>query len=1668
MNGSIDFTGGQNATARGFVWGATTAYGATTTESDSFDVGSFSTNVTGLSVGTTYHYRAYATNPIGTSYGVDAQFTVYAISSWGSFGSGNGQFNSPRDITVDSSGNTYVLDSNNQRIEKFDASGKYVTQFQTHYSDPNNNFPGPVAVDSLGNVYVGDVTNGHVQVFSSSGTYIRQFANYGSGNGQLGFNFLGIAVDSAGNVYVSDTANSRVEKFNSSGSYVTQWGTVGPGNGQFIGTFGITTDSLGNVYVADQSNHRIQKFDSSGTYITQWGSSGSGNGQFPDAENLTTDSSGNVYVVDHSLNRIQKFTSTGTYITQWGGVFGTGDGQFRNPSGIAIDSSGTVYVADTSNNRIQKFSFSYSTPTVSSVAASSVTQSSVTLNGAIDSTGGKNITTRGFVWGTTTAYGATTTESGSFSNGSFSTNLSSLTVGTTYHYKAYATNPQGTSYGTDAQFTLYIQGSIDEGGQNGVAIDNSGYIYVARSNYTINRLTPSGAYSNIFIQSTYGSADGQFEQITGIAFDSSGNMYVTDSNTEYLQKFDSSGNFITKWGGQGSGDTQFQQPTDLTISKSNGNVYVLDRNTGNGVREFSPSGVFITRWGSLGSGNGQFLYPSGITTDSLGNVYVADNGNNRVQKFDSSGTYITQWGSYGSGNGQFSGPFGITTDSLGNVYVSDYNNSRIEKFDSSGNYITQITGNTGEGKTLLGPTHIAIDNSNTLYVAGYDTLTSRSFQQFSLSYSVPAVDTVSATLMTSINATLNGYVVKDGGHPVTTRGFVWGLTTTYGATTTEVGSFGTQTFSSIISFASPCGTTYHYRAYAINSLGLTYGNDTTFTSPCALYWFSDGSDTDWYSASNWYLDPEHTTPYNDIPGWSDIVIIEGTYTPVVNVDNGLAVSYIDAIPGITFHSDNGGAINGVTITGNVTFTGSVHSDGTVIGTSTFRDTSTNGNCDNGGGTVVGTAIFRDSSSESCGGTITGKAFFHDTSFNEQDLHAPTISFDDSSYNDGSITSLSVMFNGSSYNHYGEIASQSITFNDSSSNMYGSIDNDVTFNNDSYNDGNIAPSAITIFNDRSYNYSWDSAYIPGIAKFMYASSSVMTLSNGMNWGGGNYDDYTMNVGSDGVPITSWIFNGTSENHNYIWGQGTFNDQSINQDCVNVAIFNGDSSEDSSGGCFGQTAIRQYTSDATTTRSFIQNGTWNVIANGAYVDINGASFDGSTIFTTLNGGRFSPVHTDCINPLTGSGLTYLLSATTTATCTIGANGVTLDGEGFALNGNVVGDASTNSSSDGYSFALQNITVNGTVSSNGAFEAGNGGSITIATSTVGAVSANGAGATNRGGNGGTITIWNSLPIASSTPVTAIGGNSDGCEYGGNGGTVTITNSGFDQNTISVAKGTGGNHVWCHSSGIQSTSGSSNVSGVYTSPGSHGGNPGSNPTTPSTPTPTHSQSTGGGSVGPGGIFNVLPPVVPVGKLDLKPLPAFGETTGTKKGDTRFSFIDNVQKFLFAPLSVTTDKAITTYLNSVGITHDQDLVSLRTTPIAIKKDILGLFSVTTSLIPQKTPTGWKTSTAPLTTYLASNKDQPLSQSVTVLPHSTLTVTFTPGTKRTPEGTFNGEQVTFTKSGKSYTTTITVPTTPGTYILKSPGSPLPLTIVVPRPKVATAPVSKPVIPTFFSWLRNIF
>ena len=184
------------------------------------------------------------------------------------------------------------------------------------------------------------------------------------------------------------------------------------------------------------------------------------------------------------------------------------------------------------------------------------------------------------------------------------------------------------------------------------------------------------------------------------------------SEYRYIQKFDSDGNFITKWGSIGIDEGQFIHPHGIAVDNL-GNVYVADEAKPS-IQKFDGNGVFIKEWGSKGTAIGNLsskIEHVGIDLD--GNVFVVDYGHYKINKFDSNGDFLTSIGSKGKSDGRFLRPWGIAFDQKGNFYVTDRDNHRISFFNPSGEFVSKLS----EDESLFPHLHgIAIDHSNNVYV----------------------------------------------------------------------------------------------------------------------------------------------------------------------------------------------------------------------------------------------------------------------------------------------------------------------------------------------------------------------------------------------------------------------------------------------------------------------------------------------------------------------------------------------------------------------------------------------------------------------------------------------------------------------------------------------------------------------------------------------------------------------------------------------------------------------------------------------------------------------------------------------------------------------------------------------------------------------------------------
>ena len=231
------------------------------------------------------------------------------LRSFGSKGSGHGQFNGPRGVAVDDDGNILVVDENNHRIQKFTSHVNFITAVGKRENKPLE-FNNPV----------------------------------------------GIAIHPLNKkVYITECGNHRVQILNPDLTFSSSFGSRGRGNGQFQYPWDVAFDSTGNVYVADARNHRIQVFTAEGEYLRKFGNEGSGNGELNLPSGIATDTDNVLYVTEYKNYRVSVFTCEGKFLTSFGSQ-GSGPGQFNKPCGVAVDKNGVVYVSDSGNNRVLNYS----------------------------------------------------------------------------------------------------------------------------------------------------------------------------------------------------------------------------------------------------------------------------------------------------------------------------------------------------------------------------------------------------------------------------------------------------------------------------------------------------------------------------------------------------------------------------------------------------------------------------------------------------------------------------------------------------------------------------------------------------------------------------------------------------------------------------------------------------------------------------------------------------------------------------------------------------------------------------------------------------------------------------------------------------------------------------------------------------------------------------------------------------------------------------------------------------------------------------------------------------------------------------------------------------------------------------------------------------------------
>ncbi len=663
-------------------------------------------------------------------------------------------FNHPNGIFVDSQGNIFVADTENNVIRKINASDGIINTIAgggvgdgLPATQAKLFFPFRSKRDSAGNLYIADSLHDRIRVVNADGI-ISTFA----GNGIQGYGGDGgpateaeldnpsdIIFDAAGNVYISDTNNDRVRRVDASTGVITTFagGGVGDGsdplNAYLDDPENITVDSNGNIYISDSGNHRIRIINASSGAISTIAGNGregyEGDGgpaveaelDTPEGLSLNADETSLFFAElgNHVIRKVDLNTGIISTVAGDGHDGSRGDGgpalqaELSNPDGVCVDRLGNLYIADTGNYRIRKIDAT--TGMITSVAGTG--QSGDGADGAQAFLAPIGFIHSIYVDSDINLYIADQTyhrirRINGDGEGGFTTMTNIVGTG--------IPGFNGDGNLTDEEKQLHYP--------ENVFVDSAGKIYIADSRNHRLRVVEGNMISTIAGNGDANSSgdggpatDASLNHPTGVTMDDDGNIYITDNQSNLIRKIDSSG-IITTIAGGGIGDNlpaqnaKIDHPSGLEFD-SQGNLAIIDT-LNHRIRKVDLSTGIITTVAGTGnegfSGEGaaateaDLSYPLDIAFDESDNLYIVDSGNEIIRKVDAATGLITTiagtvntYGYTGDG-GQatvalLDSPLSVSISPDGNLFIADVYNEAIRKIDTTSGIITTFAGGNGPG-----------------------------------------------------------------------------------------------------------------------------------------------------------------------------------------------------------------------------------------------------------------------------------------------------------------------------------------------------------------------------------------------------------------------------------------------------------------------------------------------------------------------------------------------------------------------------------------------------------------------------------------------------------------------------------------------------------------------------------------------------------------------------------------------------------------------------------------------------------------------------------------------------------------------------------------------------------------------------------------------------------
>jgi len=528
------------------------------------------------------------------------------------------------------------------------------------------------------------------------------------------------------------------------------------------------------------------------------------------------------------------------------------------------------------------------TPTVTLVSVTGVTQTAATSGGNVTSDGNATVTARGVVWSAnanpTTADSKTSDGTGT---GSFSSSIAGLTRATTYHLRAYATNSSGTGYSSDATFTTLPDlpvvtttaasgissvaasagGNVTDDG--GGTITARGVVWSTAANpTTADSKTSDGTGTGSFASSLTGLVAQTTYHIRAYATNSGGTAYGSDVSFTTLAPAVptvtlTSASSITKSTASAGGTVTDDGGASVTArgvvwgASANPTTANSQTSDGTGKGTFTSSLTGLTRVTTY--------HLRAYATNSVGTGYSADAMFTTLADLPTVTTTATSSvaRTTASAGGNVTDDGGSTITARGLVWSASANpttaNTTIpDNTGTTGSFVSSITGLTA---------------SSTYHIRAYATNSIGTAYGSDLSFtteapaSLPTVTTAALSSVSGTTAQGGGSVTSDGGDTITERGLVWGTTNPPTTSDNKITASGTTGDFTAAFSGLTVKTTYYVRAYATNSAGTGYGAVQTLAT---LNQYNLPASVGPLITNEWMT---FTWPYN-------------AYYPVDTVDNG--------------------------------------------------------------------------------------------------------------------------------------------------------------------------------------------------------------------------------------------------------------------------------------------------------------------------------------------------------------------------------------------------------------------------------------------------------------------------------------------------------------------------------------------------------------------------------------------------------------------------------------------------------------------------------------------------------------------------------------------------------------------------------------------------------------